>query len=332
MTSTFTSNLTLEKPGPGEQANSWGNTINTNLDAIDAAIGLRFAGDPNNNVAADFIGQVCVDSSNKIIYIATTAGNIVTAVWTPANVADATVALTGAIVGTANFSNGNASISTSFGTDPMPTGMITMFGGASAPSGYLLCNGASVSRSTYSALFAVIGTTNGSADSSTFNLPNFQERVPRGKGSNDNLGDTDGTATITPAGTISSVTPTGAVTISGSTDNHVLTTAQIPSHAHYVMTDGGGVTNYTSDWGTANADAAFTRSNLGNMGSSDYHIQYKYATPDRARSSFIGSGSGHSHGLSASGSFSGNSTTPTFTGSNTSVLNPYLCVNYIIKT
>lgn len=333
MTSTFTSNLTLEKPGPGEQANSWGNTLNSNLDAIDAAIGLRFAGDPNNNVAADFIGQVCVDSSNKIIYIATTAGNIVTAVWTPANVADATVALTGAVVGTANFSNGNASISTSFGTDPMPTGMITMFGGASAPSGYLLCNGASVSRSTYSALFAIIGTTHGSADSSTFQLPNFQERIPRGKGSSDNLGDTNGTATITPTGTISSVTPTGAVTISGSTDDHVLTTAQIPSHAHYVMVDGGPITNYTSDWGTANADKAFTRANnQGGMGSSDYHIQYKDATPDRARSSFTGSGSGHSHGLSASGSFSGNSTTPTFTGSNTSVLNPYLCVNYIIKT
>ena len=48
MTSTFTSNLTLEKPGPGEQSNSWGNTINSNLDAIDAAIGLRYTGDPNN--------------------------------------------------------------------------------------------------------------------------------------------------------------------------------------------------------------------------------------------------------------------------------------------
>ena len=43
-----------------------------------------------------------------------------------------------------------------------------------SPDGYLVCNGATVSRETYSDLFAVIGTTFGSGEgSTTFNLPNL---------------------------------------------------------------------------------------------------------------------------------------------------------------
>lgn len=54
------------------------------------------------------------------------------------------------------------------------TGMVTLYANASAPSGYLACNGAAVSRTTYSVLFAVTGTTYGAGDgSTTFNLPNL---------------------------------------------------------------------------------------------------------------------------------------------------------------
>ncbi len=59
-----------------------------------------------------------------------------------------------------------------------------MYGGASAPTGWLLCDGSAVSRSTYSALFAVIGTTYGSGNgSTTFNVPNAQGVFVRGAGS-----------------------------------------------------------------------------------------------------------------------------------------------------
>lgn len=65
-----------------------------------------------------------------------------------------------------------------------PSGSITAFGGASAPSGWLICDGSAVSRSTYSALFAVIGTAYGAGNgSSTFNLPNGQGVFLRGSGS-----------------------------------------------------------------------------------------------------------------------------------------------------
>ena len=61
------------------------------------------------------------------------------------------------------------------------TGSIQMWSTASAPAGYLLCAGTAVSRTTYAALYAVIGTTFGSGDgSTTFNLPNYTNRFPYG--------------------------------------------------------------------------------------------------------------------------------------------------------
>ena len=114
----------------------------------------------------------------------------------------------GAIAGTtAVFSGAISSVSPSFtGTPTAPTaaagtnttqiattafvtqnavlsGTIQMWPTTSAPSGYLLCDGSAVSRTTYSALYAVVGTTFGSGDgSTTFNLPNYQDRMPIGKG------------------------------------------------------------------------------------------------------------------------------------------------------
>lgn len=77
-----------------------------------------------------------------------------------------------------------------------PVATMTMYGGTSAPSGYLLCDGSPVSRTTYSALFAVVGTTYGAGDgSTTFNLPDLRQRFPLGKGSSgtgQTLGETGG--------------------------------------------------------------------------------------------------------------------------------------------
>ena len=61
------------------------------------------------------------------------------------------------------------------------TGALLMWPTASAPSGYLSCDGTAVSRTTYAALYAIVGTTFGSGDgSTTFNLPNYTNRMPYG--------------------------------------------------------------------------------------------------------------------------------------------------------
>lgn len=63
----------------------------------------------------------------------------------------------------------------------VPTGSTQMFAGTSAPRGWLIADGRAVSRTTYAALFAVIGTTYGNGDgSTTFNLPDMRGVVVRG--------------------------------------------------------------------------------------------------------------------------------------------------------
>jgi microcystin-dependent protein len=65
----------------------------------------------------------------------------------------------------------------------LPPGVIMPFAGASTPSGYLFCDGSEVSRTTYAALFAALGTAWGEGDgSTTFNLPDLRYKFLRGYG------------------------------------------------------------------------------------------------------------------------------------------------------
>jgi microcystin-dependent protein len=77
----------------------------------------------------------------------------------------------------------------------VPIGTITMFGGAVAPTGWVLCDNSSLLRAgTYAALFAVIGTTFGSADGTHFNVPDMRGIFPRGAGTSAKLTNANGTA------------------------------------------------------------------------------------------------------------------------------------------
>jgi microcystin-dependent protein len=108
--------------------------------------------------------------------------------------------------------------------DSNPTGAILPYGGASAPSGYLLCDGTAVSRTTFAALFAVIGTFYGVGNgSTTFNVPDLRGRVPGGL---------DGGT-----GRLDTFASLGAAI---GLKTHTLTTAEIPSHTHNnTLTDPG---------------------------------------------------------------------------------------------
>lgn len=63
------------------------------------------------------------------------------------------------------------------------TGFVMPFAGSTAPKGWLICDGSAVSRTIYSNLYSVIGTTYGSGNgSTTFNLPDLREATPKGTG------------------------------------------------------------------------------------------------------------------------------------------------------
>ena len=123
------------------------------------------------------------------------------------------------------------------GLATVPTAAIMPYAGSAAPSGYLFCDGAAVSRVTYSALFSAIGTTYGSGDgTTTFNLPDLRGRAPIGVGTGTGL------TTRTLAQKI------GAESVT-------LTTAELPAHGHLV-TGGfvvGGTTAYVAYTGTPGA-------------------------------------------------------------------------------
>lgn len=79
-----------------------------------------------------------------------------------------------------------------------PIGGIVFFPVNSVPSGYLHANGQAVSRTTYANLFAVYGTNHGAGDgSTTFNLPNMQDKFPMGSSATVLPGATGGAATVT---------------------------------------------------------------------------------------------------------------------------------------
>ena len=80
----------------------------------------------------------------------------------------------------------------------MDVGCIYMYGGSVAPSGFLLCDGSAISRTTYSELFSVIGTTYGVGDgSTTFNIPLMEGRVVIGVSVYYALGTAGGTESVT---------------------------------------------------------------------------------------------------------------------------------------
>jgi len=104
-------------------------------------------------------------------------------------------------------------------------GTVLDFAGSSAPTGYLLCYGQAVSRTTYAALFAAIGTAYGTGDgSTTFNLPDLRGRVAAGK---DDMG---GTA----ASRLTSPVAGASLGASGGSESHTLTIAQLPPHSHNI--------------------------------------------------------------------------------------------------
>jgi microcystin-dependent protein len=160
------------------------------------------------------------------------------------------------------------------GIEGIPTATIVPWSSASVPSGFLECDGSAVSRSTYSALFAIVGTTYGAGDgASTFNLPDLQDNVAMGKSGTKALASTGGANTV-------SITATGNV--GGSTANATISTSQLASHSHSVPT--------VSPTNPGSNIVANQSGNAGSKGTTN-----------------TGSGTGHSHNMSAT--FTGDAVT-----------------------
>lgn len=116
----------------------------------------------------------------------------------------------------------------------IPSGITTEFAGASAPNGWLLCQGQSVLRTDYPSLFTAIGTTYGSVDGTHFTLPDLRGRTPLGVGTS--------TANGATAHTLGQV---------GGEETHVLSVGEIPAHNH---PPGGSGSTFLGGGGGAGAN------------------------------------------------------------------------------
>jgi len=185
------------------------------------------------------------------------------------------------------FSGANLS-----GVQGVNTGIIVPWSAAAIPSGFLECNGALVSRTTYADLFAVVGTTYGAGDgSSTFKLPDLQNNIIIGKSNNKALASTGGSENISANVVFDSLT----------TENATLSTSQLASHTHpgtFIKT------SQQSSPGPGPISGFNPARQSGSVSST-------------------GSGSGHSHNIAIT------NTAANVVGS---VLQPYVVTLYIIKT
>ena len=202
--------------------------------------------------------------------------------------------------------------------------------------GFLICDGTAVSRSTYADLFAVIGTTYGTGDgSSTFTLPNFQQKTMVGQDGNTNyaIGDSGGANTNTP----SIVFGNNTINVT-SNDNFAVSIASanvdIPAHNHFVANSNNSFNASSSDVTSNNTVAALRISGTNNDGR-HYQLGGLSTAADVGKTSTTGSGNGsHNHNVTFNGSVTSsfNQGNISATSDPVNVIQPYQTVTFMIKT
>lgn len=213
--------------------------------------------------------------------------------------------------------------------DPTPIGTIVAYAGESVPNGYLLADGASVSRSKYMDLYDVISTSYGTPISSKyFYLPDLNGKLVVGSNNSD---------------------PDFSFAMSGGAKTHTLTTQQLPAHSHSFTGTANQVTSssgiHTHTYSGTTVSAGVHTHNLNEKGiyipadvTSNYDaFIYKNGLTDIATTTSAGA---HTHTFSGTTASGGNHThTLTAKGSNSNTggnqahnnLMPYRALKYIIK-
>jgi len=205
----------------------------------------------------------------------------------------------------------------------MPVGGVCIYSGVTAPTGWLLCDGSAINRTTYSRLFNIINTSYGSGNgTTTFNLPNLQERIPVGKSNDSTLGAVGGNSSITlSTNQLPSHTHTGTTDSNGN-HSHTGTTSTNGDHTHGSNAI-GGQDNLGLCTANGNNTVTNTDSSTGelNVWTTPYALSISNAG-DHSHTLTIDNNGTHSH------TFTSN---PTGNGEQIDIRNKFIVMNYIIR-
>ncbi|MGH6791578.1 MAG: phage tail protein [Methyloceanibacter sp.] len=251
----ITTNLKLTEQEVGGNVNTWGAILNANFARLDDKLGdvatiTTTGGTTELSEAQEFVAAIKVDGtlvSNATLEFSGRGG-----FWIVQNDTTGEFTLTVNLDGTEGVAipQGSRHLVYSDGTDirrgqfspspaaesPIPISTVLDFAGPTPPANCLLTFGQAVSRTTYSDLFAAIGTTYGSGNGvTTFNVPDTRGRVTAGK---DDMGGTSANRLTNQSGGLNGDT-LGAT---GGAETHTLTEAQfghthadtftLPNHGH----------------------------------------------------------------------------------------------------
>lgn len=212
----------------------------------------------------------------------------------------------------------------------LPTGLVMPFAGTGTPSGWLLCNGSQISRSTYADLYAVFGPNAFGTDTdSLFYLPDLRGRTLIGVGT---------------AASGASLTGVRGVVQGANGGTQALSASNLPTHTHSISGSGntGGESNDHSHGGTTGGESGHTHT--VNMVSQGDYAAGSNRTGLRPGGSYGTAGAlaththpfttggvsvGHTHSWSFSGtSGSGNG----LNGDSFNIVQPSFALNYFVKT
>jgi len=196
----------------------------------------------------------------------------------------------------------------------VPTGSLFQYAGSSAPSGYLLCQGQSVSSTTYLALHAVLSNTYGGSaytggSGLNFNLPDLRGRFPMGAGTGSGL---NSSGTGAPSGTAQTARTAGQW---GGEETNLLTTNEMPSHSHT-----GGTGSAGSHYHTFGKPAlSYVYPNGTNTVSVPAGAYHRFSDSDGVNDT--DTAANHTHSITAEGGGARHNNIP-----------PFVVLNFIIKT
>lgn len=233
-------------------------------------------------------------------------------------------------------------------TQASMVGVVTPYAGSSAPSGWLICDGSAVSRTTYASLFAITSTTFGVGDgSTTFNLPDLRSRIPVGAGTGTKVATFSSRSSnvITVTGLSNAlnnefqtgqavVYNTSGSVITGLTNATTYYVVRISNTTFSLATtlanaQNGTVITLSSDGtGTQTFTQTLTARTLGHTGGEENHAM---SITELLAHTHTGGASGASLGPVGGGS-TGSPTGSTGGNVAMNIMQPFAVLNYIIKT